>query len=295
VDGWQTEAVRYREGLSLVVRYTVTAREAATQDVRQRVFYAKGYPDLDTAARTFAHLQRLAEYSTSSELPRRFDAPLACFEHLQAVLLPATAGRPLSELLATAGDDELFEAVSESAHALSRFNLSDAPMARHFSARDYLEALQRPAGLLVRACPDLRPELEVIVAAVRALPAVDLGPTHRDMKPEHILVGPAGCTFIDLDSSAAADPVLDAALLLARFTALALDDGQRERMTAAGGIFAQEYFTRVPMSWTDRLPPYYAASLMEVAAGLFHRQAPNWRQHVPRLIATARGTVTNVT
>jgi hypothetical protein len=287
VDAWKTEAVRYREGLSLVVRYSVTAHEASTGDVRERVFYVKAYPDRDTARRMFAQIEQLARYSAASGLMGRLDGPIACLEHLRAVLLHSTAGRPLSDIMATAGDEELLAAVKDSARALARFNLSDAPTTRYFPTVEYLRSLGRPAVLLERACPEVTPDLRRILDAVRGLPVVEPRPTHRDMKPEHVLLGCDGPAFIDLDSCAAADPVLDVGLMLARFAALALADEKRSQISSMAVAFAREYFACVPGAWSDRLPVYYAASLLEVAAGLFHRQEDDWQKNVPKLIATS--------
>ena len=108
------------------------------------------------------------------------------------------------------------------------------------------------------------------------------------MKPEHVLLEAGRYpTFIDLDSSAAADPVLDAALMLARFEGMVVDDESRRSMDAISGAFADEYFAAVPRSWRARLPLYYAASLLEVAAGMFHRQRDDWRIRVPQLVTAA--------
>ena len=290
-QAWEAETVRYREGLSLVVRYTVRAREADTGEVRDRVFYAKTYPDTDSAPRMFEQLERLAQYSAATALASRIDRPIACLEHLRTVLSAATPGRPLTEMLATAGDCELLTSVKAAARAVARFNLSDAPLQRQFSTAEYCKSLRRPAELLGRACPGSVRDLQHILAAARELPDVERRPTHRDMKPEHVLIRPGGTAFIDLDSSAAADPALDVALMLARFAALAIVDQRPERIRAAAAAFAHQYFACVPATWRRHLSVYYAASLMDVAAGLFHRQEDDWRTNVPALLGTSSTTL----
>jgi aminoglycoside phosphotransferase (APT) family kinase protein len=115
----------------------------------------------------------------------------------------------------------------------------------------------------------------------------ELRPTHRDMKPEHVLLDGGELAFIDLDSCAAADPVLDVALMLARFAALAGADADRQRLQDVAALFSAEYFSRVPAEWRSRLPHHYAASLLEVAAGIFHRQENDWRRRVTALVREA--------
>lgn len=293
VERWTTDVVRYREGLSLVVRYTVGAREAHTRSVRQLTFYAKAYPDREAAQRAFAFLEELARYAAASGRLGSMQGPIAWIDHLGCVLFAATPGRPLTEVLDSADEPGLLAAIDDTAGALGRFNVSDAPMARQFSVADYLHSLRRPVAILERACPEIAPDLGRIIDATRGLRDGERRPTHRDMKPEHVLVGPRGPTFIDLDSCAAADPVLDVALMLARFAAIARDGGQRRRMGVIASAFARRYFADVPATWRDRLPVYLAASLMEVAAGLFHRQERNWRSDVPKLIATSREVLLN--
>ena len=48
VTEWTSDVVRYRDGLSLVVRYTVAALRESAGSRGSRVFYAKAYPDRNT-------------------------------------------------------------------------------------------------------------------------------------------------------------------------------------------------------------------------------------------------------
>lgn len=288
VEGWSNEVVRYREGLSLVVRYTVTASHAGSRTEREQIFYAKAYPEQDAARRAFTALEQLALHSASSGLGVRVEGPIACIDRLNCVLFRATAGRPLDEMLGAADEGELLAAIESTGRAVARFNMSQVPVARTFSAADYLQSLRRPVTILAHACPEVTVDVCRVLDAVRGIADGGLHPTHRDMKPEHVLVTPGGLTFIDLDSCALAEPVLDAALMLARFEGLALAEAKRARLRSMSAAFTRAYLARVPETWRARLPVYFAASLLEVAAGLFHRQEDGWRQNIPQLIATAR-------
>ena len=292
ITSWIAEPVRYREHLALVVRYTVDAIERRSGSETQKTFFLKTYPDQDQPRRVYQQLRALARHAASAPVGVRVDAPAACLDHLHALLIERTAGRPLDDLL-TDGDDAAVDAgVRETARALAMFNQSDAPTARTYAADDHRSAIVRAERVLRSACPELTGLLSAVTREVSASLSDALArPTHRDMKPEHVLLGPSGPAFIDLDSCAAADPVLDPALMLARFTALAGRGADVSRLHRARALFAREYFAHVPAAWHQRLRPYYAGALLEVAAGIFHRQEEAWRPRVTALADAASATV----
>jgi hypothetical protein len=289
---WIAEPVRYREHLALVVRYTVDAIERRSGAEAQKTFFVKTYPDGDQPRRVYQQLCTLARHAASSSIGVRVDAPTACLDHLNALLIERTTGRPLDDLL-THGDDAAVDAaICETARALATFNQSDAPTPRIYTAENHRSAIVRAERVLRSACPELADLLSAIVREVSAGLSDTLArPTHRDMKPEHVLLEPSGPAFIDLDSCAAADPVLDPALMLARFTALAGRGGDAARLHRARALFAREYFAHVPADWRQRLRPYYAGALLEVAAGIFHRQEDAWRPRVAALADAAYAAV----
>jgi len=147
--------------------------------------------------------------------------------------------------------------------------------------------------VLGRACPHLRPEVESIVEGVLAgLEEVPLRPTHRHLSPDHIFLDGERTTFIDLDSFAEADPVLDPAHLLARLAAMpALSPIPRRRARKAAREFAEEYFSHVPGAWQDRLPFHYAGTLLKAANGFFRRQAPDWPDKIATLLEEAKASL----
>jgi hypothetical protein len=132
----------------------------------------------------------------------------------------------------------------------------------------------------------------VIDGILAGLEEVPLGPTHRDLKPDHIFLDDERTMFIDLDSFAEADPVLDPAYLLARLAAMpALYPISRRRARVAAWEFAEEYFSHVPGGWQERLPFHYAGALLEVAHGFFRRQAPDWPGRITGLVEEARDSL----
>ena len=292
ITRWAAEPVRYREHLALVVRCTVDATDAQRRTHARKTFFVKTYRDADQPRRVYEHLCTLARHAAVSPIGVHIDAPLACLDHLDALLIEGTAGRPLDALLGGGDETAIDAAVRVTARALATFNLSDAPAPRVYPVADHLAAVGRADRLLRCACPDLGDQLEAVAHALRAeLRDVVPGPTHRDMKPEHVLLAPSGPALIDLDSCAAADPVMDPALMLARFAALAGREASAARMQQAAATFERQYFALVPAEWHLRLPPYYAGALVEVAAGIFHRQEPAWRLRVAALIAAAHAAV----
>jgi hypothetical protein len=98
--------------------------------------------------------------------------------------------------------------------------------------------------------------------------------------------------FIDLDSLAKADPVLDPAYLLARLAAMpALFPIPRQRTRTVAREFAEEYFAHVPSTWQDRLPFHYAGALLKISFGLFGRQVPDWPDRIATLLEEGRASL----
>jgi hypothetical protein len=292
VDSWVSEPARYSQHRSLVVRYKVRGSNSHTGETAERVFYVKCYPDRETARQMFAHVEALARYSAHSATGVHIQAPVACLDHLQAIVAEATVGRSLADIIACGDRGEAIAAARDAARALARFNVSETPMPREFRARHYVQSLARPARMLEWACPDLSSHLCAVLSAVaRDVADRELIPTHRDMKPEHVLLGAGPPAFIDLDSCAAADPVLDVALMLARFEGLATAAGAAAHVDEVACAYGDEYFRSAPASWRRRLLLYYAGSLVEVAADLFHRQEPGWLERIVPLVRAARRAV----
>jgi hypothetical protein len=289
---WYVEPVRYRAELGAALRLTVQGQDDATGKRIERRFYAKVYRDDSQGQQTHQVLRELWKQARANGEGFTVARPLAYLSGLRTLLQEEAPGTALEEILL--GDRDTTEAVRRVARALAAFNQGDAPPTTqpHLLA-DQLAVLERARRLLGWACPHLRLEVESIIEGVVAgLEEVPLGPTHRDLKPDHIFVDEERTIFIDLDSLAKADPVLDPAYLLARFAAMpALFPIPRQRARAAAWEFAEEYFTQVPGAWQGRLPFHYAGALLKISFGLFGRQAPDWPDKIATLLEEARASL----
>jgi hypothetical protein len=289
---WNVEPVRYRAGLGAALRLTVQGQDDATGRRMERRFYAKVYRDEGQGQQTHQVLRALQKHARTNGEGFTVARPLAYLSGLRTLLQEEAPGTPLDEILL--GDGDTTGAVRRVARALAAFNQGDAPATtQQYLLADQVADLERARRLLGWACPHLRLEVESIMEGVLAgLEEVPLRPTHRDLKADHIFLDGERTIFIDLDSFAKADPVLDPAHLLARFAAMpALFPISRDRARAAAREFAQEYFAHVPGAWQERLPFHYAGTLLEVAHGFFRRQAPDWPDRIAGLVEEARDSL----
>src|SRR5215211_687058 len=291
-EGWNVEPVRYRAGLGAALRLTVQGQDDATGRRIERRFFAIYFRVEDQGQRTHQVLRALWKQTRANGEGFTVAKPLAYLNGLRTLLQEEAPGTPLEEILL--GDRDTTEAVRRVAQALAAFNQGDAPATtRRYLLADQVADLERARRLLGWACPHLRLEVESIIEGVLAgLQEVPLGSTHRDLKPDHIFVDGERTIFIDLDSLAKADPVLDHAYLLARLAAMpALFPIPPERTRTAAREFAEEYFAHVPRGWQERLPFHYAGTLLEVAHGFFRRQVPDWPDRIATLLEEARASL----
>jgi Phosphotransferase enzyme family len=289
-EAWNIEPVRYRDQ-GAVLRYTAKARDAATGGRTEKRFYAKVYRH-EKGEQTYQALRVLRSQAGANGEGFSVVRPLAYLSDLRALILEEAPGTPLDEILL--GERDPTEALRRVAQALAAFNQGDAPATtrRHLLA-DQKAVLEKAGRVLEWACPHLRLEVESILEGVLGglQEEVALGPTHRDLSPDHIFVDGERTIFIDLDSLARADPVLDPAHLLVRLAKPAKFPIPRERACTAAREFAEEYFAHVPEAWQDRLPFHYAGALLKAAHGFFRRQAPDWPERIATLLEEAKASL----
>jgi hypothetical protein len=291
-DVWNVDPVRYRAGLGAALRLTVQGQDVATGRRIERRFYAKVYRDEGQGQQTHQVLRELWKQARANGEGFTVARPLAYLSGLRTLLQEEAPGTSLEEILL--GESDPIGVVRRVAQALAAFNQGDAPATqRQYLLADQVADLERARRLLGWACPHLRLEVESIIEGVLAgLEEVPLRPTHRDLKPDHIFVDGERTIFIDLDSLAKADPVLDPAYLLARLAAMpALFPIPPERTRTAAREFAEEYFAHVPGGWQERLPFHYAGALLKISFGLFGRQVPDWPDRIATLLEEARASL----
>ena len=135
----------------------------------------------------------------------------------------------------------------------------------------------------------MRQEIEEILGAIEArLEEAATAPAHLDVKPDHVFLDGDRVIFIDLDSCAAADPILDPARLLAHLGAMPdLVPVPRGRADRAAKFFIEEYFARVPGDWRPRLAANYACAALKAARDALQNQEPDWLDRIAAMIARA--------
>jgi hypothetical protein len=289
-EAWNIEPVRYRDQ-GAVLRYTAKGRNAATGETREKRFYAKVYRH-EKGEQTYQALRVLRSQAGANGEGFSVVRPLAYLSELRALILEEAPGSTLDEILL--GESDPTAALRRVAQALAAFNQGDAPaMTRRHLLADQVAVLEKAGRVLGSACPHLRLEVESIIEGVLGglQEEVALGPTHRDLSPDHIFVDGERTIFIDLDSFAKADPVLDPAHLLVRLAKPAQFPLPRERGRTAAREFAEEYFAHVPGAWQDRLPFHYAGALLKAAHGFFRRQVPDWPDKIATLLEEARASL----
>ena len=292
-DGWEVERrliepLRYRTELGAALRYTIEARQRATGRRETRCCYLKVYRD-DRGRATWELLQRLSR--PDGRRPYEVVAPLGYIEGLRTLAIAQAPGTPLLHLL-LAGNDPA-TTVRPVARAVAAFNQQDPGLVRRAHTRgDQLADVQHAARLVSWACPELRPVVAAVTAAVeRGLPDVAAAPMHGDLKAEHVFLERDGerVIFIDLDSVALGDPVRDPAHLWAYLMGrVGLDALPPADVRAAAAAFVEEYFAHVPAGWRARFALHCAGTLVEVASGIFRRQEPAWRDKVIAAVELAR-------
>ena len=289
---WNVEPVRYRAELGAALRLTVQGQDDATGKRIERRFYAKVYRDEGQGQQTHKVLRELWSQAGANGEGFSVVRPVTYLSDFRALILEEAPGMTLEEILL--GHSDTNQAVPRVAQALAAFNQGDAPAStREYLLADQRAVLERARRLLEWACPQMRLEVESIIEGVLGgLEDVPLRPTHRDLKPDHIFVDGERTIFIDLDSFAKADPVLDPAYLLARLAAMpALFPIAPERAHAVAREFAEEYFSHVPGAWQERLPFHYAGALLKISFGLFGRQAPDWSDKIATLLEEAKASL----
>lgn len=288
----KVEPIRYRAQLCAVLRYTIKAREIAKGRMEAKRFYVKIYRD-DEGARTFQTLKALSANTACKGEGFAVAEPVAYMPAQRALIQEEMPGSSLLQLLIE--DRATTTSLHKIARALAILNQDDLAVAQRHTLQDEIEDIRRAGRLLQWCCPDLAAEVQPIVQTLSAhLQATTdekttRAPTHRDLKPEHILCNGDRLALVDLDSFAEAEPLLDPAGFLARLSGVPLRFSiSPDRVRAAAQAFADQYFAHVPQAWRGKLDLRYAAALLDTAAGFFRNQEPEWPAKISSLVAQAK-------
>ncbi len=281
------DTVRYREQLNAVCRYTVGVRRGLAAPAESR-FFVKAYAD-DAGAQAAAILALLAAATPARSGTARVQRAAAYVGRLKALVLPETPGVGLDRL--DLGHRRAIErTLAETASALARFGRLTVDLPSSARSGTRLAAAGRAVAALGPACPDRANDCRALLAAAARVGTSSLGPTHGDIKLEHVLIDGSAVFLIDLDSCHLGDPLWDLALLQARWFA-ARDRCDHERALAGWGCRTLQaaYLAGSAADGVRRLPVLQALALLDVAAGIVKRREPDWRARSGRLLDAAVG------
>ena len=116
----------------------------------------------------------------------------------------------------------------------------------------------------------------------------DPHPTHLDLKADHIFFDSGAVCFIDMESCALADPVLDPAMLAARLDVMPdILPVCRDRTQRFADVFLDEYFSGVPKNWQACFPAAYKCAALKVALYFLQHQVDGWQDRVASTLVKA--------
>ena len=278
LERWRAEMVKYRPVRRATLRLSIEASTAEGEARAERQFYAKLYPDAAEADRAHGMQQMLHQQLEREGSSFVVAEPVAYVPDLQTVVQTAVPGVSLHGLVASGGDAG--EALRLAALAVARLHglgLDQGRLEGYESPRSLhnrIARLERDAAQLSAACPDLGETIAAIVARIASgLGEVALGPTHGDLKPEHILLDGERVAIIDVDFLREADPVLDV-LSMARHLAKAQAAAPMALDAAAEYVFTEAYLAQSPPERRARLPLYRAMDDISDAAALLASEEP---------------------
>ncbi len=275
------EPVRWRAGLSAVMRARVRGEQQSGEQAERR-FYVKVY------APASAGLVAPPGYAPAPAPPFKKVVDTVFHDAVGGIEIQrAATGTPLLSLLMQQCADH-GEAV-RLATVLADWHLSGATLNRRLAFIDLTTAMEKVARSLSAALPYLHDTVAATLNGIRqAWTEGVFVPAHLDLKPDHIFFAAGEVTFIDLESAANADPMLDLSRLLARLCyAQALYQAPDHHARQFAAHVYESYRSQVPRGWLGNLPGCYAWWLLKTAVSVFEHQRPGWAMWVHRLAHTA--------
>lgn len=275
------EAMRYRPGVAATIRTSLSGESCAGSPAEPFVSYAKLTREaaVDSA---LAHWQRLGEAARRSGRFGIADA-IGVSSTTGALVIARARGQSLEELLRT--DTPVAPLALRCSDALRSLHMVDATFERRRAERSETQ-LRKATRFIGLVCPELAARLDRIAPAILSrLDQTTECLTHLDLKADHMFLDGDHVSFIDLDSSAMSDPVLDPAQLIARLNVMPLlEPVSRTRINEFRDHFLTSYFAAVPAGWADRYAPAYGLASLKVALFFVQHVMPDWRARVADIV-----------
>ena len=248
VLAWEAEPVRYRLGIRAALRLGIRVGDAAAGRVAERNAYAKVYGDAEKG-RQGAHAQRDLHDRAAAGAAFAVAEPIAYVERLQTLVQGEVGGVSLHALLRQ--QDDPTPALRAAARAVAGFHRLDLAAPPRRAGKEIPRPLRKAQERLRSERPDLAREVAGLLEAVAVgLGGVPPGPTHGDLKPNHILLDGDRVALIDFDDLAEGDPLRDVANLVAQLAQIRSDD----QAGTAVRVFLDEYLAHAPATCRARLP-----------------------------------------
>lgn len=291
-ESWNIEPKGYRAGVAAVLRYRVRARDASSGRRKEKHFYLKLYCD-QKGEQIYELARVLWDKGNIGGDHFTVGRPIAYLSDLRVLVQEEAPGISFQRVFLDGQGREVDSAARRVARALAALHLDQIHTGQRRLLQDRVANLKKVARLLQWACPDLKEDVASIVrTAASRSEEIPLGPTHLDLKTDHILLDNERISLLDLDSFALADQVFDVAYILAQmFGKRSLFLGPHDGLQSAARAFAEEYFNHVPGAWRSRLAHNYASAALKVALGFFRRQEPQWSEKAATLVAEAKDSL----
>ncbi len=280
------QPVRWRVGISAVVRARVAAVNQESAREVERDFYVKVDHSEAASAEVTPHAL-IESHARQGSLPFTIADSIYRDPSHGLSVTAAVPGISLQALFEEqrATHDEAVQL----AETVARWQLHGESLHRCVRSRDKEANIERARVILHAAAPHLTTTLDRLVTNIReGLVDHVHRPAHLDLKPDHIFYHDGQLALIDFDSAADADPALEVGRFVARLSHAEPVYNVSQRCARRFAVqFVAAYRALVPAAWLRNLPYYYAWGCMQVAVHLFEHQKSNWPEWLEVLLTHA--------
>ena len=277
--------MRYRPGLSATLKISAAAGASGAP----AHYFVKVTSDDEIAHEVEAAGRVNDELAKARHNGLRLAEPVAWLKQDNIAVYRPAPGIPLDHMIIT-GQASPREA-TRVGEALADLHGLDVPGLRRSQEEVLAPKIARARNLISWARPGLCAKVEAISKDAERLFAIPVvGPTHRDMKPEHIFVDqPGKCVhLIDSGSMCMANPVIDIGALIVRLNYLAHTHALAPAPAKAfADAILAAYFARVPPAWRACLGPATSYATLLLALHAIQGLKPNWPETLNRIVTDA--------